>query len=83
MAGISWSYLIPIISLIALGAVLVSVRRRRSANERKPDHCSSCATPMSLRRVSTYKSHVMPGAWMCPHCGARTDKWGRNVSRTA
>ena len=82
MAGIFWAYLILIIVLVVLGALLVSARGRGLAHDRKPDHCSSCETPMSLRRVSTFRSHVLLGKWKCPHCGTRMDKWGRNVSGT-
>jgi ribosomal protein L37AE/L43A len=83
MAGIFWTYLIPIIVLVLLGALLVSALLHRSANDRKPDHCSSCETPMSLRRIPAFRSHVLLGRWMCPHCGTRMDKSGRNVSGTA
>lgn len=83
MAGIIWLYLVPIAIVVALGALLARVRRHRLANDRKPDRCSSCATPMSLRRVPIFKSHVLLGEWMCPHCGTRMDKQGRSVSGTA
>jgi len=83
MAGIIWLYLVPIVIVVALGALLARARRHRLANDKKPDRCSSCATPMSLRRVPIFRSHVLLGAWMCPHCGTRMDKWGKSVSRTA
>ena len=83
MAGISWAYFIPIFVLAVIGAFFVRARRHRLTHDRKPDRCLSCETPMSLRRVPTLRSHVLLGKWMCPHCGTRMDKWGKNVSRTA
>jgi len=83
MAGIIWHYLVSIVVFIALCALLVSAHWRRSAINRKSIHCSTCQTPMSLRRVPIFRSHVLMGEWVCPHCGSRMDKWGRNVSGTA
>jgi hypothetical protein len=83
MTGITWLYWVPIAVFVALGALLVSTRWRRSAVNRKPVHCSSCQTPISLRRVPIFRSHVLVGKWVCPHCGSRMDSWGRSVSGTA
>jgi DNA-directed RNA polymerase subunit RPC12/RpoP len=75
MAGV-WTYLILIILIFALGAAL-RARRRRLAVNPKPDRCSNCKTPMSLRRVSALESHAVFGEWACPHCGTRMDRKGK------
>jgi DNA-directed RNA polymerase subunit RPC12/RpoP len=81
MQGIIWLFLALIVALVALGAVLAGVRRRRLELDPIPDHCSRCATPMSLRRVPLFKSRAFWGEWECPHCGSRI-KAGRGVSET-
>ena len=68
MAGI-WTYLIPIVVLIALCAWMLSRRRPPSLDEQ--NHCSKCATPMSLRRVPIFQSLKHKGQWMCLHCDNR------------
>jgi ribosomal protein L37AE/L43A len=82
MEGVAWLYLASIVVFFALGALLVSARRRRLAVILKPDRCSNCETPMSLRRVSIFESPTLRGMWICPHCGARMTKPGRRT-RTA
>jgi predicted RNA-binding Zn-ribbon protein involved in translation (DUF1610 family) len=71
MEGVAWLYLASIIVFFALGALLVSAHRRRLAVNPKPDRCSSCETPMSLRRVSIFESSTLRVQWTCPHCGTR------------
>jgi hypothetical protein len=78
MEGVAWLYLASIIVFFALGALLVSARRRRLAVILKPGRCSSCETPMSLRRVSIFESATLRGMWICPHCGNRIKK-GRSA----
>jgi PHP family Zn ribbon phosphoesterase len=80
MEDIVWLFLALIVALVALGAVLTGLLRR--APQIKTDHCPSCRTPMSLRRVSLLKSHAILGEWECPHCGNRI-KSGKRVSETA
>ena len=75
MAGV-WSYLIPFIVIVALGAA-VSARRRLPKIQQDPGRCSNCETPMSLRRVSILESLTLRGTWKCPHCGNRI-KRGRS-----
>jgi ribosomal protein L37AE/L43A len=77
MDGIIWLLLALILALVALGVVLVGIRRR--APKIKLDHCASCRTPISLRRVSFFRSHMLLGEWVCPHCGTRMNKSGRNA----
>jgi hypothetical protein len=79
MDGIIWLFLALIVALVALGAVLAGLRRRPP--QIKTDHCPSCRTPMSLRRVPLFKSHALLGEWQCPHCGNRT-KSGKGLSGT-
>jgi hypothetical protein len=74
-----WLFLASIVALVALGAVLVG---RRLLPQITTDYCPSCRTPMSLRRVSIYRSHMLLGEWECPHCRTRIDKRGR-VAGTA
>jgi MYXO-CTERM domain-containing protein len=71
MAGVSWPLFIPIVGLLALAALFVSRRRPPVVNE-NPGRCSSCETPMSLRRVPLLKSHALLGEWECSHCGSRS-----------
>jgi hypothetical protein len=80
MAGI-WPYCIPIAAVVALGVVLLRRRRPPRINQAS-GHCSSCRTPMSLRRVPLAKSHALLGEWVCPHCGNKS-KAGKGVPGTA
>lgn len=80
MDGIIWLFLALILALICLAVVLVGIHRRPPKT--KLDHCRSCRTPISLRRVSSFRSHMLLGEWVCPHCGTRMNKWGRSA-RTA
>jgi hypothetical protein len=82
MDGIIWLFLALLVSVVALGAVLAGLRRRPPSVEDNAGHCSSCATPMSLRRVPLLKSHAVLGEWECPHCRNRF-KSGKGVSGTA
>jgi hypothetical protein len=77
MDGIIWLFPALILALIALGVVLVGIHRR--PGKIKLDHCPSCRTPISLRRVSFFRSHMLLGEWMCPHCGTRMIKAGRSA----
>jgi hypothetical protein len=79
MDGIIWLFLALIVALVSLGVVLVGIRRR--APKIKLDHCPSCRTPISLRRVSFSRSHMLLGERVCPHCGTRLNKWGRSGPR--
>jgi ribosomal protein L37AE/L43A len=76
MEGIIWLFLALIVALVALGAVVAVVRGRQP--RAKTDHCPSCRTPMSLRRVSVFESPTLRVQWVCPHCGNRIKK-GRSV----
>ena len=78
MAGI-WTYLIPIVVLIALCALMLN--RPRPVDEHQ-SQCSRCDTPMLLRLVPLLKSHAFLGEWVCPHCRNRF-KSGKGVSGTA
>jgi hypothetical protein len=51
MDGSIWFFLALIVASVALGAVLADVRRRLLTIKQNPGRCSSCETPMSLRRV--------------------------------
>jgi hypothetical protein len=77
MDGIIWLFLALILALVALGVVLVGIRRRPP--KIKLDHRHSCRTPISLRRVSFFRSHMLLGEWVCPHCGTRMNKSGRSA----
>jgi hypothetical protein len=77
MDGIIWLFLALILALVSLGVVLAGIRRRPP--KIKLDHCSSCRTPISPRRVSFFRSHMLLGEWLCPHCGTRMNKWGRSA----
>jgi ribosomal protein L37AE/L43A len=82
MDGIIWLFLALIVALVALGAVLVGLRRRPPSIEHDPARCTSCETPMSLRRVSILESLRLRGVWKCPHCGSRI-KSSKGAPKTA
>lgn len=70
MDGIIWLFLA---LLVALVTVCVALRdRRKHSVEPIPRQCANCETPMSLRRISFFRSYFLLGTWECPHCGART-----------
>jgi ribosomal protein L37AE/L43A len=68
MKDIIWLFL-ALVALLALG--IVARLRRLPSGVDPPRHCSSCQTPMSMRRVSIFMSLTLRGMWMCPHCGNR------------
>jgi hypothetical protein len=70
MDGIVWLFLALTVALVAVGVALAG--RRRPSGIDSPRHCSTCQTPMSLRRVPLLKSHALLGEWECPHCGNRS-----------
>jgi hypothetical protein len=72
MEGINWLYLALI--LVAVCFVLVGLRRRAPSMEHDPARCTSCETPMSLRRVSIFESPTLRIRWVCPHCRNRITK---------
>jgi hypothetical protein len=76
MDGIIWLFPALIIALVALALLVVALRRRPSGPNPQ-HHCSSCETPMSLRRVSLFESLTLRGVWICPHCGTRMNKTGK------
>jgi len=80
MDGVTWVFLVLLISLIALGVIAGLRRKRLGVNP--PRHCSSCTTPMSLRRVSLLQLLTSRGEWMCPHCGTRI-RGARRATGTA
>ena len=80
MEGTIWLFLALVVALVALGVVLAGLRRRTP--QIKTDHCSLCATPMSLRPVPLLKSRAFWREWECPHCRNRF-KSGKNMSETA
>jgi hypothetical protein len=52
MDGIIWLFLALTVALVAFGVVLPGRRRLPSGVDPNLSHCSSCQTPMSLRRRS-------------------------------
>jgi hypothetical protein len=70
MDGVISIFLAIVVALISLA--LVARVRRPSPEVDPPRHCSNCETPMSLRRVSRFKSLLFLPAWQCPHCGNRS-----------
>jgi predicted RNA-binding Zn-ribbon protein involved in translation (DUF1610 family) len=76
MEGIIWFFLVLMVALVALSVMLAGLRRRQPSME-EPARCTSCETPMSLRRVSIVESLTLRGTWKCPHCGNRI-KRGRS-----
>jgi hypothetical protein len=81
MEDVIWLCATVLVALVALTVVVARLRGRPQSMEQNPRRCLSCATPMSLRRVSIFRSHSF-GEWVCPHCGTKMDKKSR-VARTA
>jgi hypothetical protein len=81
MDGIAWAYIISAFVIVGFAAWLFGVRWARFTANPDPVHCPSCETPMSARPI--FKSPIGFNEWMCPHCGTRMDKRGRNLSETA
>jgi predicted RNA-binding Zn-ribbon protein involved in translation (DUF1610 family) len=83
MEGIIWFFLALIVALIAIGFVLAGLRRRQSSMEHDPARCTSCETPISPRRVSIFQSLALRGVSMCPHCGTRINRTGKQAGTVA
>jgi hypothetical protein len=84
MDDIHWLYSILIVVFVALGLLVVgTVRKSRLGKILQSVRCPNCVTPISPRRCRTFRSPLPWGGWMCPHCGTRMDRSGRNVSGTA
>lgn len=81
MEDFIWLCATLVVALVALAVVVARLRSRPPSIEQNPRRCLNCATPMSLRRVSIFRSHSF-GEWVCPHCGTKMDK-KRRVARTA
>jgi hypothetical protein len=77
MPRMVWLYSISTVVVIVIGVLVVGTVRRG----RGPVHCPNCVTPMSARRRPVFGSQTLFGGWVCPHCGTKMDKWGRDVSR--
>jgi hypothetical protein len=69
MGRMFWLLLVP---LMVLAGVAIGLRRHADSTEQISKRCSNCETPMSLRRVSWFKSFLLLAAWECPHCGNRS-----------
>jgi hypothetical protein len=83
MASIIWLYLISLAIVVGGGVLVIgTLRRGRWGINVKSVHCPSCVTPMSARRQPVFRSQMLFGGWMCPHCGTKMDKWGRDLSGT-
>jgi hypothetical protein len=72
MDGMIWLLLVQIVAIGVLGAVVVGLRRAKLGAERNARHCPHCETPMSMRRVSWFRSFIFLAAWQCQHCGNRS-----------
>jgi hypothetical protein len=84
MAGVTWLYLIPLVVFLVIGVLLASTLRKGYLGiTLRPVRCPNCVTPISARRRPMFRSPMLLGGWMCPHCGTKMDKWGRSVSGTA
>jgi hypothetical protein len=84
MDDIHWLHSIPFVVFVTLGLLAVrSVRKSRLGKTLQSVRCPNCVTPISARRCRMFRSPLLWGGWMCPHCGTRMDRSGRNVSGTA
>jgi hypothetical protein len=66
MDGIICLFLALIVALVALRVLLAGLRRRPPSMEHNPARCTSCETPMSLRRVSLFRSRLLLGSGCVP-----------------
>ena len=82
MMGKLFGLSLPLLVVVAGIGVLVvgTLLKRRWGINLKLVQCPSCATPMSARRQPMFRSQMLFGGWVCPHCGTKMDKWGRSVS---
>jgi hypothetical protein len=71
MDGIARPFLGLVVVLVFALMVAALLRRRRLGADRTSTHCPHCETPMSMRRVSRFKSLSLLAGWECPHCGTR------------
>ena len=84
MASVAWLYLIPLVVFVVVGVLVVSTLRSSGLGMMsRPVRCPNCITPISLRRRPMFRSPMLLGGWMCPHCRTQMDKWGRDVSGMA
>lgn len=84
MAVITWLCLIAMVVVAVITVLVIStLRRGRLGINLRAVHCPCCVTPMSARRRPLLGSQMLFRGWMCPHCGTKMDKWGRNLSETA
>jgi hypothetical protein len=70
MDGMTWVIVGQILAVVFLATALVR-RRRLFDVESNSRQSLSCETPMSMRRVSRFKSLLFLAARECPHCGNR------------
>jgi hypothetical protein len=83
MDHILWLSLV-LVAIVAVGVLVVgTLRKGRWGINLKLVQCPTCITPMSARRQPMFRSQMLFGGWMCPHCGTKMDKWGRKSSGTA
>ena len=79
--------LILIIGVVALGAVILFVRRQTKARGRwglgplGGVHCPHCGARLPMIRKPSSAEEIMWGGWTCPKCGTKVDKYGNE--RTA
>ena len=83
-SSVAWLYLISLVVLLVVGVLVVRTLHSGGLGiTSKPVRCPNCITPISLRRRPLFRSPMLLGGWMCPHCGTQMDKWGRDVSGMA
>lgn len=83
MDGIIWLLVAPAVALAVLAAVLVRLHRRSLGADQTSRHCPHCETPISMRRVSLFRSFMLMGDWVCPHCRTRLHKRRGKLAGTA
>jgi hypothetical protein len=82
MDHITWLSLVLFVIVAGVGVLAVgTLRKGRWGINLKLVQCPNCVTPMSARRQPMFRSQMLFGGWMCPHCGTQMDKWGRKSSR--
>jgi hypothetical protein len=83
VVSMPWLSLVPLVILVGIGVLVVgTLRKGRWGINLKLVQCPTCVTPMSARRQPNTGPQMLFGGWICPHCGTKMDKWGRDVSGT-
>lgn len=72
-----------VFGLLAIGIILViygTIVKNKWGINTDSVLCARCKTPLPQSRKPQNLQEALWGGWTCPACGARLDKWGREVT---